>query len=499
VQAASADPAGSGRRRAATPALALVALTALAAIPRLLLARRSPLDADEIYIVFLARHGLEGMLKLVNQDVEQPLFYLMTWAWRGIGGETDLWIRTLSILAGIAGVLVIVPLGRRIFGARVAWLAAVLLALQRTHIIETQAAKPTATLWLLLSLAILCGWSWLEERRARHAVLFVVAGTAALYTYYFVMFPLAILLVSGAIRLRGDRAAMLRWLALGGAMALLFAPLAPTWWNQLLRDVQGDAHVPPMGVDQLEFLARRMTSARLAGMLALFVMMALAFLPRAQRWAAGTLWAMIVIPILVPFAISQAGAHLFFYGQMEFVLPFACLLMAAGVFALPGRLTGAVLAIALVALVAWEGLRSLRPTKDGFAEAVGILQPLVHDGDVVVATEPHALLYFQYHLPRPLRYRLLVMPGVEAFHYSDAVLAIPDSLMLSPERFLREDVGSERWWGLRFLHFPIYRTGKEAAALLDSLTRGPMWRSEHVSIWSGRPLSPSLHRTRPAS
>jgi hypothetical protein len=480
--------------------LGLAALALIAAVPRVLLARHTPLDADEIYLVLLARRGLVGMLRIVAQDVEQPLFYIMTWGWRLLGGESDLWIRTLSILSGVAGVLVIVPLGRRLFSAPVGWLAALMLAVQRTHIMETQAAKPTATLWLLTSLALLGGWAWLQERKPWQAVLFVLAGTAAMYTYYFSMFPLAVLVVSGAILLRRERQALWTWLGFAAALALLFGPLAPTWWAQLVRDAQGDAKQPPMGVDQLVILARRLTSTRPAAAAAIVALMLAALTDRAHRRAAIVLWAMLLVPIVVPFALSHAGAHLFFYGQMEFALPLAVVLVAAGVLALPSRLPRGIVGVLLVTFVAWEGARSVRPVPDPFAAAVKQLRPLVRDGDVVVATEPHALLYAEYHLARRLRYRLLVMPGVEPFHYSDAVLAVPDSMQFTPSRFETEEQQTgERWWGLRFLHFPLYRTGATAATLLDSLARGPVWRENHVTIWSGEPLPAPRHRSPPAS
>jgi hypothetical protein len=376
----------------------------------------------------------------------------------------------------------------------------VLLALQRTHILETESAKPTATLWLLLTLALLGGWAWLQERRRWQAALYIGAGTAALYTYYFSLFPLAVLIVAGAVYLRRERRAQVQWLAFAGALALLFAPLVPTWWAQIVRDVQGDYHLPPMGAGQLVTLVRRLTGARPAAMVAMLALMLMALAPRAQRRAAILLWAMLLVPTLLPFALSHAGAHLFFYGQMEFALPLAILLAAAGLFALPGRLPRGAVAALLVALVAWEGARSVRRAPDPFADAVRRLRPLVHDGDVFVAAEPAAFLYAEYHLAHRLRYRLLVMPGVEPFHYSDGVLAVPDSDQVSAVSFEREEARTrERWWGMRFLHFPLYRTGATAASLLDSLARGPVWHAEHVTIWSGAPLPAEAHRSPAAS
>ena len=479
--------ANDRRRGTALAIFAALALALLAVGLRLSKAWHHPLDPDEIYFVFLARLGWTGMMRVVTEDVEQPLYYAMSFGWRLLGGESDLWVRTLAILGGVAGVLAVVPLGRRLVDARTGWLAAFLLALHRTHVLESQNARPNAWLWLFITLAVIGGWGWLDERRPRQALLFVASGAAALYTYYFGMFPLAVLVIAGAIRLRGDRRALAQWLGLSALVALAFAPLAPTWWEQLLRDAKGDADLPPMPVRDILTLARHLLERGTAPAVALCVPMLAALAPREKRGSILTLWALVVVPIVVPFALSQSGWHLFFLGQMQLALPFVCLLFAAGVRVLSAPAARRAATAALVLLIAWPGLRDARPARpDEFITSVGRLRARVHPGDLLVATEPHAMLYQQFHLAMPLRYRLLVMPGVEPFHYSDAVLAVPDSLRMSPEQFRAAIADGGAWWGVRFVHFPEYRTGQAAATMLDSVAHGPLEHGRFVTLWDGR-------------
>ena len=119
--------------------LSLILLVALA--PRFLDAIRFPLIFDEIYSVLLARTGLVSMLHTLSLDVDQPLNFIVVWAWRALGGESELWLKIPSLLFSLATVLVVAALGRSLFGARAGLLAAALLALHPTHIFYSQQAR----------------------------------------------------------------------------------------------------------------------------------------------------------------------------------------------------------------------------------------------------------------------------------------------------------------------------------------------------------------------
>jgi hypothetical protein len=467
---------------------AFAGLAAVALAARYLMASRQALYADEIYILFLARQGFAGMMAVVAQDVEQPLYFVLVWLWRALGGEGALWAKSLPILAGVAGVLAVVPLGRRMFGPRAAWLAAALLALQRTHIDQSQKLIPSTVLWLLLTLALWMAWAWFADRRARQAVGFVLFAAAALYTYYFAIFPLAVLAGYGLVRLWREPAARSQWLGLCALVMLLFAPLLPTWWAQTLRDIQADAWLPPMSTGQLWTLAEKLLYRSRAVMALLLAFSALALVPRARRGAAVLLVCLTVFPVVVPWLMSREGVHLFFWGQMQFALPFVCLLIAAGVEALPHPALAWIARGALVVIGLRGALISTAPTRpDAHMSAVDYLHRHARRGDLVVCVEPHSMLFFEYHLPG-MRYRLISTPGVEPFHYSDAVLAIADSERTTPAEWSAEVRRQSRWWGLRFEHFPLYRTGAEAAAAFTAAARGPVWRRDMVTVWAGAPF-----------
>jgi hypothetical protein len=470
----------------------------VAALLRYREALRTPFNFEEIYVLFLARKGFHGMLATLAQDVEQPLHFIVTWAWRGLGGEGALWLKTVPMLCGLLLILVMFPLGRAMFGRWAGFFAALALAFEATHVHFSQQAYYNSLLWLLDALALWFAWRWFERRRPADGMLYVIAGAAALYTYYFAFFPLVTLAIVIAWWLRRDRRALGTWLALNAAVLVLFAPQIPLVVAQLHRDVVGDRLVPPMAFEGLIDLVRKLTSMKPIVMAPIVVLALLPLIRREQRRPAVLLWLLMVVPTIGPWLLSRAGIHLFYMRQMLYTLPIWYLLVGAGIAGIrivPLRVAVAVGTLGLLLRAYWLSAP--------FDEAVQLeagaryVAERVQPGDLVLFTEPHALLFFQYHLPDRARYRLLSMPGVEKFHYSDGILAVPDSVRATPAEWEAERRRGTRWWGVRVTHFPIYRTGAEAAAALTEAARSsaqpvPEWTHGKVTVWSGQPGSRAL-------
>src|SRR6185503_17720741 len=105
--------------------------------------------------------------------------------------------------------------------------------------------------------------------------------------------------------------------------------------------------------------------------------------------------------------------------------------------------------------------------------------------DLVLCTETRSLLYLQYHAPELQRLRLLIVADEETFHYSDGILAVPAERQITDQAWRESRERGERWWGVRLRH--AGRDGPRAAALFDSLARGPKHTLEKVTWWEGAP------------
>ena len=93
--------ASSRASTGSVPVWVVLGTLLVAALLRYREALRTPFNFEEIYVLFLARKGFHGMLATLAQDVEQPLHFIVTWAWRGLGGEGALWLKTVPMLCGL--------------------------------------------------------------------------------------------------------------------------------------------------------------------------------------------------------------------------------------------------------------------------------------------------------------------------------------------------------------------------------------------------------------
>jgi 4-amino-4-deoxy-L-arabinose transferase-like glycosyltransferase len=129
------------------------------------------------------------------------------------------------------------------FGGPAALIAMAFLALHRTHIAFSIESRSYALLMLALTVALWAGWRWIEAGRRAHAITFVVAAAAALYTHYLAGVALGLAALAG-LSLAGPRRR--GWILLHVAVAVLFAPQVPVLAAQAAR-LGGDTWVPQPG------------------------------------------------------------------------------------------------------------------------------------------------------------------------------------------------------------------------------------------------------------
>jgi len=92
--------------------LAVLLLMVLGAAFRLISIEHEALFADELFSRNIAMQPLPHVFELVRQDlVRPPLYYLLLKAAVSIGGADALWLRSLSVLCGIASIGLIAILG----------------------------------------------------------------------------------------------------------------------------------------------------------------------------------------------------------------------------------------------------------------------------------------------------------------------------------------------------------------------------------------------------
>lgn len=258
-----------------------------------------------------------------------PLQYLVGWA-AGGAAATEGSLRAPFVAAGVAGVVVMALLGRRLVGPATGLLAAGLLAVSPFHVELSQLARPYAFLVLAV------GLSWLALVRAleRGGIVdwlgFSAAAALAFYTHYLggpvVLVQAAVAALWIARRAgAGGSAALLSF----GGVGLLLAP-----WVEVVRPLAGAqlgaGHLSAAALGEFirQVLIPEQVGSGAPGLLtgALFLL-GLWGLRRRPEVVLATVLS-VTLPIGLLWAINPA--HALAGRHFAFVLPMVMLLVAHG-------------------------------------------------------------------------------------------------------------------------------------------------------------------------
>jgi 4-amino-4-deoxy-L-arabinose transferase-like glycosyltransferase len=225
-------PRGAGAARSAvavSPATAAVAaLTLLAAAVRFSTLGRQGYWYDEGNTVLIMRSTLGGMLGLLaHNESTPPLYYILAWFWGRVFGWSEVGLRSLSALIGVATVPAVYLAGRRLVSTRAGVIAAALTACSPILIWYSQEARAYALLVLMSALSLLA-FAYARERPNRPAMIaWALVAALALATHYYtllVVVPQAMWLLA-AHRHRWSVWAAVAFVA---ACGLALLPLAST-------------------------------------------------------------------------------------------------------------------------------------------------------------------------------------------------------------------------------------------------------------------------------
>ncbi|MBC7264530.1 MAG: glycosyltransferase family 39 protein [Chloroflexi bacterium] len=161
----------------------------LAAALRLMHLAATPLSWDEGWSIGLSTLGLSEINRITALDVHPPLYYDLLKTWM-VFGKSEFMVRFLSVAAGLLAVPLVYVVGLRWANERVGLLAALSAAASPFLIYYSQVARMYA---LCTALVLLATYSLLRAAKEEHLtyyVVFTLSATAALYTFYYALFPL---------------------------------------------------------------------------------------------------------------------------------------------------------------------------------------------------------------------------------------------------------------------------------------------------------------------
>lgn len=410
----------------------------LAALVRFWGLARESIWLDEATSIMIARMDVRSLIEWVAADIHPPLYYLLLHGWIALG-QSELVVRSLSVLFGVGTVAVTWALARELFDSQVALFSTLLLALSPLHVFYSQEARMyvAAAMWSTLGSYLL-----LLALRRRSRFLwwgYLVANACALYTHYFALFALLFQALYALLYTRkggeGNRA-FRPWLWSTLGIGLTFLPWLPTLVRQVLgggggwveRSI-GKPSIMALVDTWLQFsiglegrlypaIVRRAAYLLFAALLLGAVITAL----RSRRDGVGARYrdgvlfcvAAVVLPLGVVWLVSQWKPMY----TTRYLLPFLpayCIWTAAGLRALKWKGLRLVAASALLLILAtgvWYTYETLQ--KPDWRSATAYVVSYVQPGDVGLFSPRWNYKPFDYYAPGRLELDLdLPVPTTE--------------------------------------------------------------------------------------
>jgi uncharacterized membrane protein len=364
---------------------------------------------DELASVQFAGQPLHQLWSgwMVN-ETNPPLYYTLLHGWMAWFGPSEADIRSLSLVAGMGVVALVLVLGNSMFGRPEALLAGVFVAISCTQVAYSQEAR-AGIFTQLSSLVALAGAArFVAVLRPSASVVgsvrwlsvYALGCLSALYLHT-TMFTLPLLVngfvLAAAARRRAWNGQMLAWIAVN-----LACMAGWSWWIWItIQQLHGGAAaniswIPKPGLRALLAVTGHIYGAVTLGPVAAVIMGLAALLIGRFIWLqedrsqAGLLATVVAGVPLVLWALSQRTPVLMERTVLWTQAPFLLLLAAALINISPGRsrmaAIGLALAVLLVDTVGWEARYGKEPWRDAIALIVSQARPA---DAILVMTPPY--------------------------------------------------------------------------------------------------------------
>jgi mannosyltransferase len=345
---------------------------------------------------------------LWRREANMSLYYLLLRGWLHLG-QSEFFVRSLSVLLALATVPAVYFLGRRLFDARTGMIAATLLAVNAYHVRYAQEARSYSLMVLLCVGSSLYFLKFLDLPSRRNRTLYILLSVAAVYAHFYSALSLFAqwlsLLFLTTESIPREMKKTWRWIA------LLVSPIAvfvATTGAGPLRWIQRP------GLKNLWTLGLRLSGNDGAILLIAYAIACLAavvpLLARDQTtlrvswetWRYRFLLLWLFFPVLSVFVLSQARP-LFLPRYFILCLPALVLLAAAGISRIRNRWI-VVVATLIVVTLSIQGTasyyrRDFEDTdREDWRRASQYILANAQPGDAILFHVPMGRMPYEYYL-----------------------------------------------------------------------------------------------------
>lgn len=355
---------------------------------------------------------------LWTYDGNMTLYYLLLRGWVQFG-ESEIYLRSLSVVFGIAALICTYALGTRLFNHRTGLIATLFLALQAFHVRFSQEARSYALAVLLLVWSTLLFVDAIRSRSRSSTIAYVVVSALACYAQLLAVFVLAaqwlwFLLTHG---FKGLRERL-------GTMIALAAAIAPMGIYAVWRDSGQVDWIKPLNRYRFVEVLTAIGGGTLALLLVYVAMCAVALLlairyrtekVRSSHTVLLLFWAIVPMALL---GIVSVVKPMFIERYLLMCVPAVMLLAASAVDrALDGGKAMKTLgALVFVAIIGLSAQATLRQYETAAAEPDFLRQMTHHvlehgrNGDAIIFYTASTYMSFQYYSHRLYRSADAFMP-----------------------------------------------------------------------------------------
>jgi uncharacterized membrane protein len=148
-------------------------------------------NGPEFTSEMFARDGgwRESLLAISHAEYMPPLYFFLLRIWIKLFGEGDATLRLLSVIFGLATIIAVFFLGRKLFDEKIGLVAAGVMAILPSPVQYSQEIRSYPLAILLVTLASSAFWEAYravgERREWRRWLLYFGLAAASLYTHYF--------------------------------------------------------------------------------------------------------------------------------------------------------------------------------------------------------------------------------------------------------------------------------------------------------------------------
>jgi mannosyltransferase len=163
----------------------LAAITVIGAFLRFHTLATKTFWFDEGMSVGIARLDWVNFARILwRREANMSLYYLLLRPWLHFG-NSEYFVRSLSVIFGLATIPALYFLGRKLFGSRVGLIAAALLAVNAYHVRYSQEARSYSLMMLLCVCSGFYFLKYIEDPSRRNRMAHIALSSAAVYAHFY--------------------------------------------------------------------------------------------------------------------------------------------------------------------------------------------------------------------------------------------------------------------------------------------------------------------------